>query len=128
MYFSYDLLNSARYLQVYIYELLAVLDTYPSKAAHLAAGDFILQQQNQCFFSLTSMDQTIGQTMNKDCKTRDEQIGFSNNANAVHRWILSFNQREEISRSCTEMIWKAEGCHTKKDLCKSRYEKDEADI
>ena len=74
------------------------------------------------------MDQTIKETMNRDSKTIDEQIEFSNNINAVHRWILSFNQREEISRSCCEIAGKAEGCHKKKDLNKSGYEKDKADI
>ena len=74
------------------------------------------------------MEQTIEQTMNRDSKIGNGQIEFYNNANSVHRWILSFNQRTEISRSCTEIAGKAEGCHKKKDFCKSRYEKDEADI
>ena len=64
--------------------------------------------------------------MYKNSKTRDGQIGFSNNANAVHRWILSFNQRAEISRSCTEIVGKTGLPKKKEDLSKSRYEKDEA--
>ena len=66
--------------------------------------------------------------MNRDSKARGRQIGFSNNANAVHRWILLFNQRAEICRSSAEIAAKADGCHEKKDLTKSRYEKNEADI
>ena len=66
--------------------------------------------------------------MNWDSKSKDGRIGFSDNALAVHRWILSFNQRAEISRSFSEMAGKAEGCHKKNDFRKSRNEKDEADI
>ena len=43
----------------------------------------------------------------------------------IHRWILSFNPRAEISRSCTEIAGIAEGFHKKK---KTLYKKDEADI
>ena len=57
--------------------------------------------------------------MNRDSKTRGWQIGSSNNANAV---------RAEISWSCTEMAGKVEGCYKKKDLSKSRYEKNDAEI
>ena len=73
-YFAYDHLNYARYLLVYIYEMLAVPDTHPSVEEHLAARDSVVQQENQYSFSQTSMDQTIEQTMNKDCKTRDGQL------------------------------------------------------
>ena len=58
-YFAYDHLNYARYPLVYIYEMLVFLDTHPSIKEHLAAGDFVVQQQNQYSFSQTSMDQTI---------------------------------------------------------------------
>ena len=66
--------------------------------------------------------------MNRNSKTKGEHIGFSNNASAVRRWILSFSQRAEIYRSCTEMAGKGEGCHKKKDFSKSQYKKDESDI
>ena len=65
-YFAYDLLNNVRYLPVYIYEMLAIPNTYPSIAEHLAAGNFVVQQQNQYSSSQTSMDQTMEQTMNRD--------------------------------------------------------------
>ena len=89
--------------------MLAILDTYPSIAEHLAARDFVVQQQNQYSFSRTSMDQTIEQTMNRDSKTRGGQVRFSNNAKAVHYWILSFSQDAEISKNCTEKAEKTEG-------------------
>ena len=127
-YFGYDHLNDAWYFPVYIYEILDVPDTHPSIAQHLAVGDFVVQQQNQNSFSQTSMEQTIEQTINRDSKTSDGQIEFSNNAYAIHRWILSFNQRAKISRSCPEMTGKSEACYKIKDLSKSRYEKDEVDI
>ena len=79
-YFVYDHLNYAGY----IYEMLAVTDTHTSAAERLADGNFVVQQQNQYSFSRASIDQTNELTMNKDSKTRDGQIGFSNNANAVH--------------------------------------------
>jgi CRISPR/Cas system CSM-associated protein Csm2 small subunit len=108
--------------------MLAVPETHPSVAEPLANGEFVVQQQDQHPFSQTSMDQTIEQTINRDSKTRGGQTGFSNNANAVHRWILSYIQRAEISRSCADMAGKAAGCNEKKDLSKSRCEKDEEDV
>ena len=81
--------------------MLVVPDTHPSVEEHLAVGGFVVQQQNQYSFSQTSVDQTIEQTINRD-----------SNTNAVHCWILLFNQCAEISR-------KAEGCHKKKDFTKS---------
>ena len=42
-YFPYDHLNYTSYFPVYIYEMVAITDTYPSVAEHLAAGDFIVQ-------------------------------------------------------------------------------------
>ena len=43
-YFAYDHRTYARYLPMYIYEILTVPDTYPLVAEHLTAGDFVLQQ------------------------------------------------------------------------------------
>ena len=111
-YFAYDHLNDVKYFPVYIYEMLAVPDAPLSVAEHVAAGTFVVQQQNQYSFSQTSMDHIIEPTMIEIAK--GGQIGFSNNANAVHRWILSFNQRAEISRSNKKMAEKTEGSHKKK--------------
>ncbi|KAL8572752.1 hypothetical protein ACOMHN_030334 [Nucella lapillus] len=70
-YFAHDHLNYARYLPVYIHEILAVPETHPSVAEPLANGEFVVQQQDQHPFRQTSMDQTIEQTINRDSKTRD---------------------------------------------------------
>ena len=83
-YFAYDHLNYVRYLPVYIYEILTVPDPHPSVTEHLAAGDFVVQLQNQNSFCQTSIDQTIEQNMNRDNETRDGQIGISNHANVVY--------------------------------------------
>ena len=52
-YFEYYHLNYARYLPVYLYEMLAVPDTCPLVVKHLAAGDFVVQNQHS--FSQTSL-------------------------------------------------------------------------
>lgn len=101
--------------------------THPSVAEPLASGDFVVQQQDQHSFSQTSMDQTIELTINRNSKPGG-QTGFSSNTSAVHRWILSYSQRAEISRNCTDMPGKATGCSENKDLSKSRCEKDEKDV
>ena len=69
-YFAYDNLNYARYLPVYIYEMVIVPDIHPSVAEHFVAGNFVVQQQNLYPFSQTSMNQTIELTMNRDSKTK----------------------------------------------------------
>ena len=96
--------------------MLAVLDTHPSIVEHLAAGDFVVQQRNQYSFSQTSMDQSIKQAMNRDSKTRDGQIEFSNNANAVHHWILSFNQHVKSQEAALKWLEKQRAAIRKKTL------------
>ena len=71
--------------------MLAIPDTHTSVPKHFAAGHFVIQQQHLYSFNLTLMDTTNKHPMDKDNKRRGGQIGFSNKANAVHRWILLFN-------------------------------------
>ena len=74
------------------------------------------------------MDQTIKQTMNRDSKQEVNRLDSLVMLTLLNRWILLFNLRAEISRSCTEIARKAEGCHNKKDLSNSWYDKDEVTI
>ena len=101
---------------MYIYERLGISYTHPLIAEHLVVGDFVVQKQNQYSFNQTLMDQTFEQSINRDSKTREEQIGFSNNTNTVYHWTLSFKEHAKISRNYTERSGKAEGCHKKKKI------------
>ena len=103
-YFAYDNLNYARYLP----EMLDVPDICSSVVEYLAAGNFVVQQQNQYKFSQTSMDQTIEKTMNRDSKIRSGQIGLM-----LMLFIGWIQQCAEISWSCTETR-KAKGSYKKK--------------
>ena len=95
-FFSYDCINYARYLPVYLLEMASLEKTHPSIAATLPA-DSVAQQQSGHAFNQTAMDQTIEQTANQDTKTKGGLTGFSQNASAVRRWILSHAKRGEIS-------------------------------
>ena len=113
LYFADDNLNYARYL------LGNIWDACRSRYIHFSSRAscnwrFCSSATKSVLFSQTSEDQTNEQTVNRDSNTRDGQISFSNNVNAVHRWILSINQRAKISSSCTEIDGKVESCHKKK--------------
>lgn len=69
-FFAYDRVNYARYLPVYLFEMLNLEKTHPFVHERLCEGNFVAQRQNIYGFSGTAMDQVIEQTANRDSKTK----------------------------------------------------------
>lgn len=78
-FFSYDRVNYARYLPVYLLEMLNLPKTHPLAYNELNAANFVAQRQNSYGFSGIAMYQVIEQTANRDSKTKGGLKGFSRN-------------------------------------------------
>ncbi|KAG8187105.1 hypothetical protein JTE90_004851 [Oedothorax gibbosus] len=125
-FFSYDHVNYARYLPIYLLEMLNLSSTHPSINNQLCSGDFVTIRQN--IFSGTAMDQTIEQTANRDSKTKGGLIGFTRNSGAVHRWMLSHHLRAQISISCEELANRTLHLDKKKDLSPSQIKMHDTSV
>ncbi|GBM17909.1 hypothetical protein AVEN_108996-1 [Araneus ventricosus] len=106
-FFSYDHVNYARYLPIYLLEMLNLPKTHPLVYSELSAGNFVAQRQNNYGFCGIAMDQVIEQTANRDSKTKGGLKGFSRNPAAVHRWMLSHHLRAHICLACEQLSGKA---------------------
>lgn len=124
-FFAYDRINYARYLPVYLLEMLNLEKTHPLVNKYLHNGEFVAQRQNVYGFSGIAMDQTIEQTANRDSKTKGGLTGISRNPNAVHRWMLSHHLRAQISLSCENLAGINSRKRSKKDLDKTQNLKEE---
>lgn len=102
-FFAYDHTNYARYMPVYVAEMVSVNMTNPDVSRSFFDGDFACQQQEKYPFSMTPMDQVIEQTINRDSKTKGGQTGFSNDPGAANRWVLSHAKRAQITQACKSM-------------------------
>jgi hypothetical protein len=78
-FFSYDHVNYARYLPVYLLEMLNLPKTHPLAYNELSAGNFVAQRQNNYGFCGIAADQVIEQTANRDSKTKGGLKGLSRN-------------------------------------------------
>ena len=76
-YFAYGHINYARYLPVYLADMLALEDTHPEAHNMLSNGDFGVQRTSSHGFSQVPVDQTIEQTLNTNTKNKGGIVGFS---------------------------------------------------
>ena len=81
--FAYDRTNYARYLPVYLCEMLALERNHPSVHQAVTSGDFVVQRSSWNGFGQVAVDHTIEQTINCDTKSKGGIIGFSLNKAAV---------------------------------------------
>ena len=124
-FFSYDHLNYARYLPIYLVEMLNLPKTHPLVYEELNSGNFVARRQNNYGFCGIAMDQVIEQTANRDSKTKGGLKGFSRNPAAVHRWMLSHHLRAQISLSCEQLSGKTKEEYSKKDIHPAEIQKFE---
>ena len=92
-FFAYDRNNYARFLPVYLVDMLELPDTYPEAYSMLSQGDFGVQRTTSQGFSQLPVDQTIKQTLNRNTKTKGGIIGFSLKKGAVQQWMLTAHAR-----------------------------------
>lgn len=130
--FAYDRTNYARYLPVYLCDMLALEQNHPSVHEAVKTGDFVVQRSSWNGFGQVSVDQTIEQTINCDTKSKGGIIGFSLNKAAVHRWVLTSHERAAVTQACRKMAGSAgvddseEG--VVKEMSKARLSRDEEDV
>ena len=130
--FAYDRINYARYLPVYLCDMLALEQNHPSVHQAVNSGDFVVQRSSCNGFSQVAVDQTIEQTINCDTKSKGGIIGFSLNKAAVQRWVLTSHERAAVTQVCREMSG-SHGVNDReqgvvKEMGKARLSRDEEDV
>ena len=131
--FAYDRVNYSRYLSVYWCDMMSLNERHPTAHEAFQAGEFVAQRSTVSSFSQVAIEQTIGQTINRDTKSKDGIIGFSLNIGAVQRWLLTSHERAAITQACRDMA----GLHVTdgdesddvvKEMDKVRITADERDV
>ena len=68
--FAYDRINYAWYMPIYWCEMTVLERTHPEAYQRLMSGDFAVQRSPANAFAQVAIDQTIEQTINRDCKVK----------------------------------------------------------
>ena len=84
---AYDRTNYARYVPLYIQDMLQLPATHPDIQNRLMAGEFAVQLTKDRMFSSIPHDQTIYITINKDTKTSGGLVGTTLRHASVNKWI-----------------------------------------
>ena len=127
--FSYDHLNYARYMPVYLSDMIDLKDTHPDVHKSFVAGNFSVQLGSYNPFGRIPADQTIEETVNKDTQGCSGTKGFSLNHTAVERYYLTADVRAsclQLLRDCTNNGMGKYYKHS--DLSKSRIIRDQNDV
>ena len=128
-FYAHDAQNYARYLPAYWTEMLALPETHAEIYENVVVtGSWAVQQQDKYAFSATAADQTIEQTINRDCKTSGGLNGITLNRSAVARWVLSQSQRAAIAQQCETLAGVNVDARKRKDLDISARKRDEQAI
>ena len=75
--FPFDHTNYARYLPVYLAQMMVLPETHPEAHALLLNGDFGVPRATSHGFAQMPVGQTIEQTLNRSTKTKGGIVGFS---------------------------------------------------
>ena len=109
--------------------MIGLPETHPQCYAELRErGQWTVQRQDQHGFASIACDQAIEQTVNRDSKTSTGITNFSLDRAAVHRWILSQNERAAITRQCQTLAGSHSESRRRKDLDTARTIRDERHI
>lgn len=127
-FFAYDRVNYARYLPVYLLEILNLSVTHPILHDELLNGGFSVQCQENYGFSAVSCDQAIEETANRDSKAKGGLVEITNKSGAVHRWMLSHHLRAQISIACEQLAGKGDRKNRKKDVENFQVLKDNESV
>ena len=79
--------------------------THPSTYAAFEQEEFVVQRSDGSLFAQVAVEQTIEQTINRDCKTAGVIVGCSLRQGASQRWILTAHARAEISFFMSTPCW-----------------------
>ena len=87
--FAYDKVNYARYLPVYLTEMINLQTDHPDVHQGLMAGHFSVQLSEGSTFGRLPGNQTTEVTINKDTKTAGGVTKFSLKRGAVNRFYMT---------------------------------------
>lgn len=125
-FFAYDHINYARYLPIYLHDMLALPKSHPEAHKMLSGGDFGVQRSSNHGFAQVPVDQTIEQTLNRSTKSKGGIVGFSLKKPAVQRWMLTAHARAGFVDKCRQMIaMSGNDQNMHKESGSKRLEKDE---
>lgn len=93
--FAFDRINYARWLPVYIYDMLNLPDTALPVYEQFKDGAFSVNRTGKSFAGV-STDQVLEQTLNKDSKTAGGLIGISSDEEARTKWFLTTHLRAHL--------------------------------
>lgn len=128
-FYAYDHINYARYLPIYLVDMMSLEESHPEAHTMLANGEFGVQRTTHHGFSQVPVDQTIEQTLNRSTKTKEGIVGFSLKKSAVQRWMLTAHSRAAFIDSCTRMTDSSQGrSQYHKENGSSRMKRDEDDV
>ena len=129
-FFAYDHTNYARYLPVYLAQMMLLPETHPEARALLLNGDFGVQRATSHGFSQIPVDQTIEQTLNRSTKTKGGIVGFSLRKGAVQRWMITAHSRASFVDKCRKMTTGVQEsqCRLHKETSSARIKRDEEDV
>ena len=88
-----DKVNYARYLPVYLAEMINLQTDHPSVHQGLMAGHFSFQLSEGSTFGRLPVDETTEVTINKDTKTAGGVTMFSLKKGAVNRFYMTAEYR-----------------------------------
>ena len=84
--------------------------TFPEVYTAFCNGEFSVQMSLSNQFGGSEADKTTESTINRDCKTGDEYIGFSASFPATQRWVLNASRKAKYRQLIRERLsLKSEG-------------------
>ena len=98
MYFAFDHQNYARYVPVYLINLMNLRASHPSATELLESNGFSVSRSSVPK-SRNPVDITIEQTINRHAKSQGGIIGFSRNYSAYYRWSTTRHFRTHYTEA-----------------------------
>lgn len=127
-FFAYDRVNYARYLSVYWVDMMSLPDSHPAVHEAMVSGEFCVQRSHSPFAQV-AVDQTIENTVNRQCKTKGGIVGFTRNPGAVQKWLINAHNRAQVVENCKSMAGFSQQCPSQhKEDSPSRKRIDEESV
>ena len=127
--FAYDRQNYAKYLPLYLRDMIRLQEDHAPLYNHFKNGGFVTQLGDANTFGKIAIDQAIEETANKDTQTPGGTKGFSLKPGALSRFYITAEYRSMCLRQLRKMTSLQQTMKIKRaDLSSSRIAQDERDV
>ena len=109
---AYDRTNYARYVPLYIQNILQLSEIHPDIHNRLMAGEFRVQLTKDRMFNSIPHDQTIEVTINKDTKTSGGLVGKTPRHASVNKWLLTAADKAKYYQCSKNLCYMGKGGST----------------